>query len=109
MRQDCDNLRAEIEEKNVEIEKQKDAECVIIETWDSRGDYTPVFRHAVYKMLNANTPHTGVEDVIRAVLALADKELMDFPSTAPDRSQHGRRKIGCWTTTHNSKDIWTKL
>ena len=80
MRQDYDNLRAEIEEKNAEIEKLKDAERVVIETRDSRGDYIPTFRHAVYKVLNANTPLAGVEDVFRAVLAFAGKELSDFPS-----------------------------
>ena len=80
MRQDYDNLRAEIEEKNVEIEKLKDAKLIVIETRDSRGDYIPAFRHAVYKVLNANTPQNGVEDVFRAVLAFAGKELSDFPS-----------------------------
>ena len=81
MRQDFDNLQAEMEEKNAEIEKLKDAECAVIETRDSRGDYTPAFRNAVYKVLNANTPLKGVEDVFRAVLAFAGKELSDFPTS----------------------------
>ena len=80
LRQDYENLKAEIEEKNEEIEKLRDAENVIIQTRDSRGDYTPEFRNTVYQILSANTPHTGVEKVFDAILAFAGKKLSDFPT-----------------------------
>ena len=79
-RQDRDNLRAELEEKNAEIEKLRDAETTVIETRDSRGNYTPEFRYTVYQIISANTPHAGVEKVFNAVLAFAGKKLSDFPT-----------------------------
>ena len=111
MRQDYDNLRAEIEEKNAGIEKLKDAESVAIETRDSRGDYTPAFRHAVYKVLNANTPLKGVEDVFRAVLAFAGKELSDFPSPpivrnmGVERLDVGQQHIAVRSSEQNCRNL----
>ena len=80
LRQDHDNLRAELEEKNAEIERLRDAENPVIETRDSRGDYTPEFRNTVYQVVSANTPHAGVQKVFDAVLAFAGKKLSDFPT-----------------------------
>ena len=62
MRQDYDNLCAEIEEKNAEIEKLKDAESVAIETRDSRGDYTTTTTTTTKTTTTTTTTHRIAND-----------------------------------------------
>lgn len=72
-------LGATIVEKEEEIEKLLEREGETIMT-SKGGVYTPEFRCLIYSLLGYNVPHHHIADVIRDILAIANKRASTLPT-----------------------------
>ena len=86
------DLRAELAEKDAEIDKLRDAIEPVIQTKESSGDYTTSFRRLIYKLLCKNIPQANINSTISDVLdELAHKEASDLPTEMTIRKMNMER------------------
>ena len=78
LRQERDDLKADVIAKEEEIERLHDAIEEVVRTTESSGEYSPEFRQLVYNILG-KAPHAHVTPIIRDVLAFAGKTASNLP------------------------------
>ena len=91
LREENEEMRAEIAEKDAVIDQLRDASEPIIQTKDTSGAYTPEFRTVVYRLLGKNIPQANLSSAIQDVLVFAKKEASDLPTTKSIRRMNIER------------------
>ena len=97
MRANFDDAKAELVQKEEEIEDLREQLSTTIQTTDSRGQYLPEFRLLMMKVLGHNVPHEHASAVIKDVLAYAGREASSLPD---ERTIRDRMNIERLSVSH---------